>query len=81
MEYMQSPTRGREKDNKSELRENYERLPYRDDTEMDIDLDKNYDGFELESYIDIDDMEYLTQKKNSFSQRIENITDCSQSQT
>lgn len=40
-----------------------------------VKIEADYDGFELESYIDLEDLEFLGRKKNSFTQRIENITE------
>jgi hypothetical protein len=42
---------------------------------FEVPIDKDYDGFELESYIDVDKYESLNKRKNSFTLKIENITD------
>lgn len=34
---------------------------------FEVPIDKDYDGFELESYVDMENMEFLTNKKNSFT--------------
>jgi hypothetical protein len=34
---------------------------------IDVDMDKDYDGFEMESYIDVDRFEVGNKKKNSLS--------------
>jgi hypothetical protein len=42
---------------------------------FEVPIDKDYDGFELESYVDMENIEFLSNKKNSFTQKIENITE------
>jgi hypothetical protein len=42
---------------------------------FEVPIDKDYDGFELESYVDMENLEFFSNKKNSFTQKIENITE------
>lgn len=75
MEYMQSPVNIKEKICKSDFQDKMEGLSHFNSIKIDVDLDRDYDGFELESYVDVDKFEIMGKKKNSFTQKIENITE------
>ncbi len=75
MEYMQSPINIQDKICRSDFQDKMEVPSHFNSIKIDVDMDKDYDGFEMESYIDVDRFEVGNKKKNSLSQKIDNITD------